>query len=76
MGYKKRVKMLHNGIYMMKKQVTIHLIGILVVSIIGVLESFLFGEFSSLNILKSIATNLIYYCIIIGSGLLLRKVIK
>ncbi|MEA5096486.1 MAG: hypothetical protein VB128_16155 [Sedimentibacter saalensis] len=61
---------------MMKKQVAIHLIGIIVVSIIGVLECFLFVEFDLVNILKSIATNLIYYCIIIGSGLLLRKVIK
>jgi hypothetical protein len=61
---------------MMKKQVTIHLIGIIVVSIIGILECFLFGELDLLNILKSIATNLIYYCAIIGFGLLLRKVIK
>lgn len=60
----------------MRKKVTIHLIGNIIVFIISVLECYLFKEFNLLNIFKSVARNLIYYWIIIGSGLLLRKMIK
>lgn len=60
----------------MRKKVTIHLIGNIIVFIISVSECYLFKEFNLLNIFKSVARNLIYYWIIIGSGLLLRKMIK
>mgnify|MGYP000891211868 CR=1 FL=1 len=60
----------------MKRRVSPHIIGNIIVCIIGILNCYLFEEFNLLNVLKSVLKVLIYYWAIMGAAYLIRKLLK